>query len=73
MRKSEARFLQVVSELKELERNARARAAELDAQKNKLIESASKRIVDGVIMPIAPSAAVEEGLFTYYSMTMLST
>ena len=27
-----------------------------------------KRPVDGVIMPVAPSAAVEEGKFEYYSM-----
>lgn len=27
-----------------------------------------KRQVDGVIMPVAPSAAVEDGLFKYYSM-----
>jgi amidase len=27
----------------------------------------SKRQVDGVIMPVAPTAAVEEGTFTYYS------
>ena len=26
-----------------------------------------KRQVDGVIMPVAPTAAVEEGTFTYYS------
>ncbi len=26
-----------------------------------------KRQVDGVIMPVAPTAAVEEGAFTYYS------
>lgn len=28
--------------------------------------SAQKQVVDGVIMPVAPSAAVEEGSFTYY-------
>ena len=28
-----------------------------------------KRPVDGVIMPVAPTAAVEEGAFTYYSMS----
>lgn len=31
-----------------------------------------KRQVDGVIMPVAPSAAVEEGLFQYYSKLELS-
>ena len=30
--------------------------------------SGSKRVVDGVIMPVAPSAAVEQGLFGYYGM-----
>lgn len=30
--------------------------------------SGSKRIVDGVILPVAPSAAVEEGSFGYYGM-----
>ena len=32
-----------------------------------------KRPVDGVIMPVAPSAAVENGMFQYYSMPKLST
>ena len=31
-------------------------------------KSVSKRPVDGVIMPVAPTAAVEEGYFTYYGM-----
>lgn len=30
-----------------------------------------KRQVDGVIMPVAPTAAVEEGSFTYYSNFIL--
>ena len=30
-----------------------------------------RRQVDGVIMPVAPSAAVEDGLFKYYSMLEL--
>lgn len=29
--------------------------------------TSSKRPVDGVIMPVAPTAAVEEGTFKYYS------
>lgn len=29
-----------------------------------------KRQVDGVIMPVAPTAAVEEGTFTYYSRSI---
>ncbi|KAH6666655.1 amidase signature domain-containing protein [Halenospora varia] len=29
--------------------------------------SAQKQVVDGIIMPVAPSAAVEEGSFTYYA------
>jgi amidase len=35
--------------------------------------SISKRLVDGVIMPVAPSAAVEEGLFSYYGMSFFQT
>jgi amidase len=35
--------------------------------------SASKRLVDGVILPVAPSAAAEEGLFSYYGMTFVSS
>lgn len=30
--------------------------------------SGSKRLVDGVIMPVAPSAAVEQGSFGYYGI-----
>jgi len=33
--------------------------------------SISKRLVDGVIMPVAPSAAVEEGLFSYYAYSAI--
>ncbi len=29
-------------------------------------KTSSKRPVDGVILPVAPSAAVQQGLFTYY-------
>lgn len=34
-------------------------------------KNVAKRQVDGVIMPVAPSAAVEEGCFNYYSKPSL--
>ena len=36
-------------------------------------KSVCKRPVDGVILPVAPTAAIEEGLFSYYGTYKLQT
>ena len=49
------------------DRRDRYRKQYIDYWNSTREKTLSKRSVDGVIMPVAPTAAVEEGTFSYYS------